>query len=63
MASKKVNQVNLKGYLDIDKMEVVEQTKDAEFTYDFLAILKEYSDKHVSISIKEENELPIKDEQ
>lgn len=62
MASKKVNQVSLKGFLDIDKMEVIEQTKEAEYTYDFLAIIREYDGKNVSITIKEENELPVKDE-
>jgi hypothetical protein len=63
MASKKVNQVSLKGEFNLDVMEVTEQTKEAEFTYDFLAILREYDGKQVSITIKEENELPVKDEE
>jgi hypothetical protein len=63
MASKKVNQVNLKGELDLDTMEVIEQTKEAEYTYDFLAILRDYDGKAVSVTIKEENELPIKEEE
>lgn len=63
MASKKINSVNLKGQLDLDTMEVTEQTKEAEFTYDFLAILREFDGKQVSISLKEENELPIKEEE
>jgi hypothetical protein len=62
MASKKVHVVNLKGQLDLDTMEVTEQTKEAEYTYDFLTILREFDGKQVSISIKEENELPVKDE-
>lgn len=63
MASKKVHAVNLKGLLDLDVMEVTEQTKEAEFTYDFLAILRDFDGKQVSISIKEEVELPTKDEE
>jgi hypothetical protein len=63
MASKKVHAVNLKGQLDLDTMEITEQTKEAEYTYDFLAILREFDGKQVSISIKEEEELPVKDEE
>lgn len=63
MASKKVNSVNLKGALDLGTMEIVEQTKEAEYTYDFLAILREFDGKQVSIMIKEENELPLKEEE
>jgi hypothetical protein len=63
MASKKVHTVNLKGILDLDTMEITEQTKEAEFTYDFLEILRDFDGKQVSISIKEENDLPIKDEE
>jgi hypothetical protein len=63
MASKKVHAVNLKGILDLGTMEVTEQTKEAEFTYDFLAILREFDGKNVSISIKDEEELPVKDEE
>lgn len=61
MASKKVNQVNLKGIFDMDVMEVTEQTKEAEFVYDFKEILSDFNGKNVSITIKEENELPIKE--
>lgn len=63
MASKKVNAVNLKGILDLDTMEMTEQTKEAEFVYDFLEILRDFDGKQVSISIKEEVELPVKDEE
>lgn len=62
MASKKVNQVSLKGELDIDKMEIVEVTKEGEFTYDFLKVIQEYNGKNVSVTIKEENELPVKEQ-
>jgi len=61
MASKKVNQVNLKGIFDMDVMEITEQTKEAEFVYDFKEILSDFNGKNVSITIKEENELPIKE--
>jgi hypothetical protein len=63
MASKKVHTVNLKGILDLDTMEITEQAKEAEFTYDFLEILRDFDGKQVSISIKEENDLPVKDEE
>lgn len=61
MASKKTNQVNLKGFFDMDVMEVTELTKDDELRYDFKEILSEFNGKQVSITIKEENELPVKD--
>jgi hypothetical protein len=63
MASKKVHTVNLKGILDLDTMEITEQAKEEEFTYDFLEILRDFDGKQVSISIKEENDLPVKDEE
>ena len=63
MASKKIHSVNLKGQFDLDVMEITEQTKEAEFTYDFLEVLREFDGKQVSISIKEEQELPVKDEE
>lgn len=61
MASKKTNQVNLKGFFDMDVMEVTKLTKDDELRYDFKEILSEFNGKQVSITIKEENELPVKD--
>lgn len=63
MASKKVNQVNLKGVFELDTMEVTEQTKEAEYTYDFLEILRDFNGKNISVSIKEEKELPVKDQE
>ncbi|MGG1202207.1 YonK family protein [Bacillus inaquosorum] len=60
MASKKVHQINVKGFFDMDVMEITEQTK-AEYTYDFKEILSEFNGKNVSITVKEENELPVKD--
>lgn len=61
MASKKIHQVSLKGELTLDKMEITEVTKEAEYTYDFLEILREFDGKQVSVSVKEEKELPIKE--
>ena len=63
MASKKVSQVSMKGKLEVDAMEVTEETKEAIFTYDLREILREYDGKQVSLSIKEEIELPVKDEE
>lgn len=62
MASKKVHQVNLKGLLELDTMEITETAKEDIFTYDFLSILRDFDGKQVSITIKEENELPVKEE-
>jgi hypothetical protein len=63
MASKRVNAVNIKGSFELDTMEITEQTKEAEFTYDFLQILKDFDGRTITISIKEENELPVKEEE
>lgn len=63
MGSKKVNQVNIKGIFDMDVMEITEQTKEAEYTYDFKEILADFNGKTVTVSIKEEKELPIKEEE
>jgi hypothetical protein len=61
MASKKVNQVNLKGDFDMGTMEIVEITKEGEFPYDFKQILSEFDGKTISVTVKEENELPVKE--
>jgi hypothetical protein len=61
LASKKVNTVNLKGVLDMNQMEITELAKDGEFTYDFLEILKGFDGKTISLSVKEEEELPVKE--
>ncbi|MCA1025687.1 YonK family protein [Cytobacillus kochii] len=62
MASKKVNQVNIRGTFDLDTMEIVEQAKEAEYTYDFLEQLRDFDGKNITVSIKEEKELPVKEE-
>jgi hypothetical protein len=61
--AKKVHAVTLKGNFDLSLMEITEVTKEAENTYDFLELLREFDGKQVSISIKEEEELPVKDEE
>jgi hypothetical protein len=63
MASKKTHAVSLKGEFDLDSMEIVEMAKEGEFTYDFLEILREFDGKNVAISIKEDTELPVKDQE
>lgn len=62
MASKKIHSINLRGILDMDTMEITETTKDSEYVYDFLKILQEFNGKQVSVQIKEEQDLPIKEE-
>jgi len=59
--AKKVNQVNLKGKLNMDLVEITEITKEGEFVYDFKQILQDFDGKQVTITVKEENELPIKE--
>lgn len=60
--AKLVNSVALKGEFSLDTMEVVETTKEAINTYDFLEILRNFDGKSISISIKEENEITPKEE-
>lgn len=55
--AKRVLSTQLKGQFDMDNMEITEVTKDSEKTYNFLEILREYSGKTISVSIKEENEI------
>jgi hypothetical protein len=59
--AKKVHSVSVKGFLDVGQMEITEITKEAENTYDFLKIIQDFDQKNVSITIKEEQELPTKD--
>ena len=60
--AKKTHSVQLKGILDLDGMTVEEVTKDDVNMYNFLEILREFHDKQVTISIKEEQELPVIEE-
>jgi YonK protein len=59
--AKKVHSIQLKGLFDMGTMEIEESTKDDINTYDFKQILSEFDGKTVTISIKEEDELPVKD--
>lgn len=65
MASKRTNAVSLKGELDLDFSTGVgtltEITKEGEDVFDFFKILSEFSGKNVTVSIKEENDLPTID--
>lgn len=60
--AKKTNQVGFKGVLDVDfqtgEGTVTEIVKDVESVYNFFETLNEFNGKTVTISIKEENELP-----
>ena len=42
---------------DLLKIEMTEVTKDSEYTYDALALLKEFNEKTISLTVKEEQEL------
>jgi len=63
--AKKVNQVGFKGILDVDfntgEGTITEIVKEVENVYNFFETLMEFNGKHVTISIKEENELPTVD--
>ena len=59
--AKRVNSATLKGVLDVDfnigEATVTEIVKDVENEYDFFKLLAEFNGKHVTIAIKEENEI------
>lgn len=61
--AKRKNSASLKGTLDVDfnigTAVVTEIVKDVEYEYDFFALLSEFNGKSVTISIAEENELPV----
>ena len=63
--AKKTNQVGFKGVLDVNfasgEGTVTEVVKEVESVYNFFETLSEFNGKHVTISIKEENELPTVD--
>lgn len=61
MASKKINQVTLKGELNMDLVEVTEITREGEFVYDLKEILQEFNGKNITLTLKEENELAVKE--
>lgn len=59
--AKRTLATSLKGVLDIDfdlgTAIVTELTKDSEQTYDLFKILDEYNGEHVSISIKQDDDI------
>lgn len=59
--AKKTTATNVKGILDIQEDTITEITKDAENVYSLSEILNEYDGKSVTISIKEEQELAVKE--
>jgi len=63
--AKKVHQVGFKGILDVDintgEGTITEIVKEVENVYNFFETLMEFNGKHITISIKEENELPTVD--
>lgn len=65
--AKRVNSATLKGLLELDFNTgvgtVTEVVKEAEYEYDFFKLLEEFNGKHITISVKEENELPTTDEE
>lgn len=63
MPAKKTHQVSLKGLLSLEEMTVTEVVKEEEYTYNFADIIREFNDKNVSITIKEEDPIPTMEEQ
>lgn len=61
--AKKTTATNVKGILDIDSDIITEITKDAENVYSLSEILNEYDGKQITLSIKEEQELAVKEEE
>ena len=52
--AKRNNTVQFKGNLEVDNMEITEESKEGVFVYDLLAELRRFDGKCVSIAIKEE---------
>jgi len=52
--AKRNNSVLFKGNLEVDTMEITEETKEGVFVYDLLSELRRFDGKCVAISIKEE---------
>jgi len=64
--AKKIHSVTVKGFLEINfnegKAIIREITKESENPYDFFKILDEFNGKHISVQIKEEQDLePIEE--
>lgn len=61
--AKKTTATNVKGILDIQEDTITEITKDAENVYSLSEILNEYDGKQITLGIKEEQELAVKEEE
>lgn len=61
--AKRVQSTKLKGFLDMNTMQITEIKKEEENVYDFLEILRNYDEKEVTISISEEEELKTVEEE
>lgn len=61
--AKKTTATNVKGILDIQDDTITEITKDAENVYSLSEILNEYDGKQITLGIKEEQELAVKEEE
>lgn len=61
--AKKTTSTNIKGFLDIDKDIITEITKDDEKVYSLSETLKEYDKLQITLTLKEEQELPVKEDE
>lgn len=52
--AKRNNSVQFKGNLEVDTMEITEESKEGIFVYDLLAELRRFDGKQVTLVIKEE---------
>lgn len=60
--AKRIDSVTVKGFLSLEEDTITEVTKDEELVYSFSEILKGYDGKNITISIKEEQQLAVKEE-
>lgn len=60
--AKRIDSVTVKGFLSLEEDTITEVTKDEELVYSFSDILKGYDGKNITISIKEEQQLAVKEE-
>lgn len=60
--AKRIDSVTVKGFLSLEEDTITEVTKDEELVYSFSEIIKGYDGKNITISIKEEQQLAVKEE-
>lgn len=53
--AKRNNSIGFKGVLDVDTMQIQEETKEGIFLYSILDALREFDGKEISLNIKEES--------